>query len=95
MIAAPKHLQFKQKDSTNQTYMHGGTQRKKWVEVLKEKMQMYNAGTEREFFRLWKTDCKYQKVVQLWSSTQPLSLQHTPPHTFQKMEGGAGILKTV
>lgn len=41
MIAALKCLQFKQKDITNQTYMRGRTQKKEWVEVLKDKIQMY------------------------------------------------------
>lgn len=52
MIAALKCLQFKQRANTNQTYMHGGTQRKKPVEVLKEKMQMYKTGTEKDFLHL-------------------------------------------
>lgn len=94
MIAALKGLQFKQRDNTNQTYMHEGTQRKKQVEILKEKMQMCKTRTEREFLHLWKTGCKYQKIVQLWSLTPPMPLQHPQAHVSPK-EGGGQAFWTV
>lgn len=95
MTADLKLLQFKQRDTINQTYMQGGTQRKKWVEVLKDKIQgVYSAGIERDFLHLWKTGCKYQKVVQLGPSTN-LCLYSSLHSRYTKMEGGAGILKNV
>lgn len=69
-----------QRDNTDQTEMHGGTQRKKWVEVLKENADM--SQQQRGIFCICplhvsytfvkEKGSKYQKIVQPWSSTQPL-----------------------